>query len=134
VASAYDSAIALAKRLIDKKGRAVKIRRPTGTALVDPAKPWLGPVDIASETSTKAVFTSMRDLEPFVRLASGRETPTRTPTEAGASVALVPASGLSFEIEIDMLLVDGVTTHNITGIEKLQPGDAPVLYILTLAR
>lgn len=134
MASSYDSAIALAKRLIDKKGRAVKIRRQTGTALIDPAKPWLGLTPATSETATKAVFTVMRDLEPFVRLASGRETPTRTPTEAGAAVALVPASGLPFEVEIDMLVVDGSIVHEITAVEKLQPGDAPVLYILTLAR
>lgn len=134
MASRYDSAIALAKRLIDKNGRTVKVQRQTGTTPVDVAKPWLGVVPATSETTVKAVFTTMRELEPFVRLASGRETPTRTPTEAGASVALVPASGLPFTIEIEHRIVDGSVTHEITSVEILKPGDAPILYILTLAR
>ena len=129
----YDSAIAIAQRLIQTKGRAVSIRRDLGTTPVDAAKPWLGTQPSTSDTATFAAFFDARITGLLARLAPGRDL-ERTPFEAEGVVALVPASGLSFAIEPEMKLVDGPTVWHITSAEAIRPGLDAVLYVLELRK
>jgi len=129
----YDSAIALAQRLIEKKGRAVSIRRDVGTTPVDAAKPWLGTQPSTSDTTTFAGFFDTRITELLARLAPGRDL-ERTTLEAEGTVAFVPASGLAFAIEPEMKLVDGAMVWHITRAEAIRPGADAVLYVLELRK
>jgi len=127
----YESAIALAQRLIQQKGRAVSIRRDVGTLPVHSAKPWLGTQPSTSDTATFAAFFDTRVSELLARLAPGRDL-ERTTLEGEGAVALVPASGLAFAIEPEMKLVDGTTVWHITRAEAIRPGPDAVLYVLEL--
>ncbi len=129
----YDSAIALALRLIQTKGRPVSIRRDLGTTPIDGAKPWLGTQPSPSDSATFAVFFDTRIAELLARLAPGREL-ERTTFESEETVALVPASGLAFAIEPEMKLVDGATVWHITRAETIRPGVDGVLYVLELRK
>lgn len=135
MASQYDRLRATAKRLIDKFGRPVSIRRSTGV-LQDPARPWLGNTAATVDTAVRAVFATRKDVEPFVRLATGRETPVRSAYESEQGVALVAAIDVPFEVEIKHRIVDAVAgkEHEIGAVEVVSPGDLPVIYILTLVR
>lgn len=52
----FDSAIALAKRLIAKNGQDVTLRSFTATAPADPAKPWKPGGNTPVNATVKAVF------------------------------------------------------------------------------
>ena len=129
----YDSAIALAQRLIETKGRAVSIRRDVGTTTVDPAKPWLGMQPTFSDTPTFAAFFDARISDLLERLAS-QSRPERTAVEGEEVLALVPASGLGFVIEADMKLVDGFTVWHVMRAEAIRPGTDGILYVLELRK
>ena len=52
----FDSAIALAKKLIKKNGQAVTLRGFTAGAAPDPAKPWKPGGNVAADQTIEAVF------------------------------------------------------------------------------
>jgi len=134
VATSYQNFIDLADRLIRKRGRAVKIRRDLGVVPIDAAKPWLGNTASVSDTGTFGLFATDEEIEQLIRLGSGRETPVRSNIQREQSTMLIPAKGLSFEILLAHKIVDGDKVHEITSLDRIAPGDAVVLYILTLGR
>lgn len=130
----YDSAIALARRLVQKKGRPIKLVEKSTTE-VDPAKPWLGKTTTpAREVQTFGAFFQVEFLEQLIRLGSGRETPVRSSLTTEEEMVLVPADGLPFRVRPGMLVEDRGNRKEIKRLEQLEPGTQPVLYMLVVAR
>lgn len=118
----YDSAIALAARLISKKGRAATIRR-LATTTPDASKPWR--VDAAAPTDypVRAVFLDYEKNE-----IDG------TNVQAGDQKCLVAASGLAIEPAPPDVVVDGAVVWTIVKTKPLRPGDDNVFFDIQLRK
>ncbi len=135
MAVVHQNFVDLAKRLIDKNGRTVKLKKETRTP-TDPTEPWSTDTVSSAFATTKGLFVSddSKDLVLALRAlgvgGQGSEAPT---VLAGrGNKVLVPAKGLSFAPDMSHKLVDGDTEWEIAGVEKLQPGPTVILYTLTL--
>lgn len=120
----YTRARALAKRLIQKKGRAVKIRVITNDAPADANKPWergRTPADFP----VHAVFVKF-ETKPI----------QGTPVRAGDQEVLIYAEdGIDFIITVKDKLIDSdLSVWNIVHTEPLQPGGELVMQTIWVRR
>ncbi|HEX2242749.1 MAG TPA: hypothetical protein VHK27_05765 [Gammaproteobacteria bacterium] len=113
----YDSIIATAKRLIEKKGRAVQLTPPT-TIDVDALKPWLGKQDGLGIPAFAAFTKDERTEEDGAQKRTGE-----------AFLAADPAYNITTEFEV----VDGEATWDITKADLIAPGMQQVVWRLDLA-
>lgn len=123
----YDSAAALAKRLIEKKGGKVTLRRFGAQEVVDADKPWEGSApDPASVPKTvKAVFLnfSFKGAEPL-RFADD------TLVRAGDKKVLLAATSLGSStpgLNDQIVRADG-TVWTIKNLKTLDPDGQKILY------
>lgn len=124
----YDSARALAERLIAKKGRALSIRLVTDTALTpDPdPRPWQPPASQVAEAilNVKGVILDARRMffeGTLIKIV-----------EKKAYIAVQNTGAADVAISKKDVLVDGTREYRIETLELLAPGDQAVLYILEL--
>lgn len=115
---AYDSAIALAKRLITKKGAAISLRRYTDGTPADPAKPWQPGARTHVDYPTHGAF-----LEYQKNDIDGTE------VKAGDQQVYVAASDLAVAPAGSDVILRGSEVWTIKNISELKPADDPVLYV-----
>lgn len=122
----YDSAVALAKRLIQKKGRTVSFLQLDGTP-ADPDKPWqgAGTPAIAAQVTQRAVFLPISSADDLGFTLDKDELNTRR-----NELLLVAPGTMDLTLVHEVVDVDG--TFGILWIKVLRPGDAVVLYAMGL--
>jgi hypothetical protein len=129
---AYDSARAFVQRVIQKKGRAITLRRSDPTAaLVDVAKPWLGRQQADQDVATYAVFDDVVLADMTTRLGAGAGT---SAVEGEDAVAFVAAKDLPWEPDQGTRIVDGARTFEVVRVGVVKPGADPILYALGLRK
>ncbi len=128
----HDNFVDLMDRLIQKNGRAVSIRRQTGTTLKDPSRPHLGSTEDTTDTPTKGVFLDNDSRDLLLMLPGQPDQRTILEREIDR-LLMIPGKGLSFEIETEHVIVDGDKVWQITQVNKLQPGPTLVGYFLKVS-
>lgn len=124
----YDSAVRLAKRLIEKKGRAGVSLVSSGKGTPsDPLKPWRADAGSADDevlaSDLRAAFLDA------IRARNG----ALIVAESTAAAYLAKASLPDGVAPVDgNLLVTGSRRYFVLKVEELAPGDQTVLYILHL--
>ena len=113
----YDKAIATARRLILKKGRAIAFTPPSNVD-VDALKPWLGKEDGAGIPARAAFVKDERNEDDGAQKRTGE-----------IFVCADPAYDITTEFEV----VDGATVWDITKAELIAPGEQQVVWRLELA-
>lgn len=124
----YDSAIALAKRLIEKKGRAgVRLLSSGKGAPSNPVRPWRP--DAGS--SADAVLAQGLRVAFFdaIRARNGALIVAESTAAAYLAMASLPAGVVPAD---GMLLETGSRRYFVLKVEELAPGDQVVMYILHL--
>lgn len=124
----YDKAVALAKRLIEKKGRGGVSLVSSGKGVPsDPERPWR-PDSGSAEDAVLAQGLRVAFLDA-VRARDG----TLIVAESTAAAYLAKASLPDGVLPVDgSLLVTGSRRYFVLRVEELAPGDQTVLYILHL--
>lgn len=128
----HDNFVDLMDRLVGKNGRAVEIRRQTGSTLKDVSRPELGSVEAFSNTSVKAVFLD-NDLRDLLLLIPGAPDQRSIVEREIDRLCMIPGKGLAFEIDVSHTIVDGDKVWEITQVIKIQPGPTLVGYLLQLS-
>lgn len=116
--SEYSSAIALAARLIAKKGRTVKLI-PETTTTADPTKPWRVSVADEAGIEVKAVQVALED-----KYVDGT-TVLQTDSEF-----LVAAQNLPDLTAANYKFEDRGYDNRIVKTDVIEPGDDKVMYVL----
>lgn len=119
----YDSAIALAKRLIDKFGRDAFIRRTTDGAPLDPAKPWEPGAPTTANHAVRAVFLNRK-----------RETVEGSTVVKDVCDCLVAASGLAIAPGTKDHVLEDALVWEIVDAQPLKPAGDAVMYEMKLRR
>lgn len=122
----YDSSIALAKRLIEKKGRAgVSLVASGQGAPSDPTKPWRPDGGSANDV-VLASGLRMAFLDA-IRARDG----ALIVAESTAAAYLAKASLPDGVVPVDgNLIVTGARRYFVLKVEELAPGDQVVMYTL----
>ena len=118
----YDSAIALAKRLIAKKGTQVTLRTFAAGALPDANEPWRAGTNTPTNQTVVAVF-----LDYEQKYVDG------TTIRMGDQRVFMPATdtlGAAITPEVDGLVIRGSETWKIVKPKPLNPGDQMVMFEL----
>ena len=115
----FDSAIALAKKLITKNGQTVTLRTFTPSAGSDPAKPWKPGGNVPTDQTPVAVFLDYE--QKYVDGDSVR---------AGDQRVFMPASGLTAPPDIDGLVLRGTEQWKIVTIKPLNPNGQAIMFEL----
>ena len=115
----FDSAIALAKKLIKKNGQAVTLRGFTVGAAPDPAKPWKPGGNVAADQPIEAVF-----LDYEQRYIDGQT------IRMGDQRVFMPASGLTSAPEVEGLVLRGSEQWKIITTKPLNPNGQQIMYEL----
>lgn len=118
----YDSSIALAKRLIKKKGQQVTLRSLTATAAPDPAKPWYPGANVPVNWTVDAVFLGYEQ-----KYIDGEQ------VQMGDQQVYMPAAdllGAQINPEEEGLVIRGTETWKIIKVKPLNPAGDPVMYEL----
>lgn len=115
----FDSAIALAKRLITKNGQAVTLRSFSAGAAPDPAKPWKPGTNTPVDQPAVAVFLGYEQ-----RYVDGDTVRT------GDQRVFVSASGLTSAPEVEGLVLRGSEQWKIVTIKPLNPNGQQIMYEL----
>lgn len=130
----YDSARALALKLITAKGRLVSFVASVDGAPPDPDKPWRpgAATDDDWGTNIPAVFFDYEGMQgdPALDGVFGRMGRALVPT--ATEVAYVAALGTPKRPEAGEIIEDGSRSLEIVKLEVLAPGDVDVLYVLYL--
>lgn len=115
----YTSAIALALRLIDRKGVNVIYRAINAGASVDPNKPWLGTTDTTTDFTVKGVILDIEEsrVDGTVILQGDRE-------------VYIAAAALNRKIEQPGYIVNGSELLNIESVNLLSPANEDILFIV----
>lgn len=139
----YASAVALAARLIKKKGRSgVQLYRPAPNTPSNAARPWKLDTDVADTllaSGLHAVFLDAREVRGAqgqfgleVSFRSWMEMPDSLMPDATAVAYLIPAELGSTKVEVGDLVVSSGHRYSVARSDLLQPGDEPILYKLQL--
>lgn len=115
----FDSAIALAKKLITKNGQAVTLRSFTATAGTDPDMPWKPGANAPVNQTIEAVF-----LDYEQRYIDGET------IRAGDQRVYMPAEGLTTPPEVEGLVLRGSDPWKIISIKPLNPNGQAIMYEL----
>lgn len=122
----YDSAIALAKRLIAKKGTSVTLRSMTPGALPDANEPWRAGANTPVDQTVKAVFLDYEQAYidgTTIRMGDQR---VFMPATDNSDVAITP--------EVDGLVIRGSETWKIVKPRPLNPGNQMVMFEIQVRR
>lgn len=116
--SEYASAITLARRLIEKKGREIEFTCQSDTR-PDPDKPWEVEKGWTETQKAKAVQVKLETkyIDGESVLQSDKE-------------LIVAAASLEGKITTEHILVDHGYNHRIVKIDPLQPGPECVMFVL----
>ena len=112
----FDSAIALAKRLIERKGRLMTFQRRTTTAS-DQNAPWDVEEEPTPEHEAKAVVFPVE--QKYVDGSTIRTTDKQM---------YVAAASLGVELTLSFTVKDRGQNLEIVGIEPLEPGEQRIMY------
>jgi hypothetical protein len=115
----FDSAIALAKKLIKKNGQLVTLRGFTAGAAPDPAKPWKPGGNVAADQTIEAVF-----LDYEQRYIDGQTIRT------GDQRVFMPAEGLTAPPEVEDLVLRDLEVWKVVAVKPLNPNGQAILYEL----
>lgn len=123
----YDGALALALRLIKKKGRAAVLRQFGDAPVPDVNKPW------------RVTQPSSADLPAFAVLLDfgnvGQRYMPGTEIQVGDKLILMPASGLSATPGLrDVVVFGSEEPWSIVNLLTLEPGGVPVLHSMQVRR
>lgn len=139
----YSSSVALASRLIKKKGSSgVLLYRPTPGGASNPSRPWKLDTPVADSlvaSGLHAVFLDQRQ----VRGSRGQQLldqgfrsltdmPDSLMPNATAIGYFIPAELLGQELKVGDLVVSGSHRYLVLRCDPLKPGDELVLYITHL--
>lgn len=123
----YDGALALALRLIKKKGRAVALRQFSDAPVPDAIKPWRVGQPTHLDVPGFAVLLDFGSMGE--RYMSGTE------IQVGDKLVLMPASGLGVTPQLrDVLVFGAEDPWAIVTVQTLEPGGVPVLHSLQVRR
>lgn len=116
----YDSAIALAKRLIAKKGTEVTLRTFAPGALPDANEPWRAGTNTPTNQTVKAVFLDYE--QKYIDGSTIRMGDQRVfmPAADTSEVAIAP--------EVDSLIIRGSETWKVVKPKPLNPGNQLVMF------
>jgi hypothetical protein len=120
----FDSAIALADRLITRNGETATIRRPVDGTPPDADKPWEPGVSTNDDHETAAVFLDHETARSLGVLL-----------KAGQQAVLVPASDLGTFVpdpSTDILLRASGTKWTIVKVTTLSPNGQLIMHTLTV--
>lgn len=115
----FDSAIALAKKLIKKNGQAVTLRGFTAGAAPDPTKPWKPGGNVAADQTIEAVF-----LDYEQRYIDGQT------IRMGDQRVFMPAEGLTAPPEVEGLVLRGSEVWKVIAVKPLNPNGQAIMYEL----
>lgn len=115
----YSNILAVSTTLIDDFGKTVTVRQERSDT--DKTNPWEGKTDDVQTYATKAVF------DKFIGLDIDG-----TIVKKDDLIAYISPDDEAFEIKIKDQIVAGSTTYKIMSVEKVDPGDTNLLYILQL--
>jgi hypothetical protein len=123
----YDSALALALRLIKKKGRAVTLRQYSDAPVPDANKPWRVGQPTPTDLPGFAVLLDFGDM--------GEHYMPGTEVQVGDKLVLMPASGLAAAPQLrDVLVFGAEEPWAIVTVQTLEPGGVPVLHSMQVRR
>lgn len=139
----YSSAVALAAKLIKKKGRSgVSIYRPTPNAASDSSRPWkldTDATDTLLASGLHVVFLDARQARGAqgqfgfeVSFRSWMEMPDSLMPNATAIAYLIPAELGSTVLKAGDLVVSDGHRYAIMRCDPLKPGDELVMYTAQL--
>lgn len=115
----YDSAVALARRLLKKKGRQVTLRGFNHGAPADPSKPWKPAANTPVDSPVFAVF-----LDYEQKYIDG------TTIRTGDQRVFMSTEGVTLEPQQDGLIVTSNGNWTIVKSSPLAPGEQVILYEL----
>lgn len=118
----YDSAIALAKRLIAKKGQDVTLRGFTAGATPDPTKPWKPGTNTPVNQTVKAVFLDYEQKYIDGAMIQTGDQKVYMPSSDTSEVAITP--------EEEGLVIRGAETWKIVRIKPLNPNGQSIMFEL----
>lgn len=116
----YDSAVALALRLLTKKGQEAILRAIAPAAGADPAMPWRPGQSVPTDQTVRMVFVAYK-----------RQYIDGTQVQTGDQRVIMPAtdtSGAAVAPTADMLIVRSAETWRIITVEAVNPGGQPIVY------
>lgn len=123
----YDSALAIALRLIKKKGRAVTLRQFSDAPVPDANRPWRVGQPTTTELSGYAVLLDFGSV--------GERYMPGTEVQVGDKLVLMPASGLAATPQLrDVLVFGAEEPWAIVTVQTLEPGGVPVLHSMQVRR
>lgn len=142
----YTSAIALAERLIKKKGRkGVQLYRSTVNSASNPQRPWkldnpsAAAADVLLAEGLHVLFLDPRQARGEqgqfgfeVSFRSRTEMPDSLVPDASAVAYFIPAELGSTAIQVGDLVVSGGSRYAVMRCDPLQPGDEVVVYRVQL--
>ncbi len=132
MAAIHENFVELMDKLVRKNGRAISIRRQTGTTLKDPANPHLGSTIETTDTPTKGVFLDNDSRDLLLMLPGQPDQRTVLDREIDR-LLMIPGKGLNFELDIEATIVDGSKLWQITQVNKIQPGPTLVGYFVRIS-
>ena len=122
----FDSAIALAKKLIAKNGQSVTLRSVVNVVAPDPTKPWTPGANTNSDTTVNAVF-----LDYSHNHIDG------TLIQTGDQKVLMPSTntaGSAIDPQIEGLIIRGTENWKIVNIKPLNPNGQSIMYELQVRK
>ena len=128
----FDSAIALADRLIKKNGETSTLRRHVPGTPPDAAKPWIKGASTFTEFSVSAVW-----LEDDARFAVGfRSRVEGALIKEGDRIVLIAAKGLTITPDpaTDHIVRDDGERWTISHTERLRPNNQTILFELRASK
>jgi hypothetical protein len=139
----YSSVVALAKKLITKKGRSgVSLYRGTPNTPANPARPWKLDVTVADQliaSGLHALFLDQREVRGD-RGDAGLEIALRSVVYMPDSLLpgattigyFIPSELSGQALKTGDLVVTGTNRYSVIECKPLKPGDELVLYVVQL--
>lgn len=120
----YDSSVALAKKLIKKKGQPVILRHYTATPPADPDKPWVPGDRVQVDQTVMAVWLD------YAQHYIDGET-----IRAGDQRVFMPSTdtaGNPIDPDVDYIVLRGSQIWKVVKPKPLQPGEQKVMFEVQL--
>lgn len=129
----YTAISTIAFNLVSNFGKTVTFEK-FSSALEDPAKPWLGPVDPRLTPDATAIVSAVA-VEPDSTVQLGISTSDSDLVKRSEQILIV-APGPSFTEDLATFneVIDGSIRWKITVVEKLRPANDTLLYFVGISR